>query len=180
MSVKSTKIIASHIIAFDGEEHRYLRDGELVYQGNEIAFVGKDYPGAVDQTIDARGKIVSPGLVNTHMHMRSSVLDRSFLESGGTEELGFDTLLDFIMPRARVMDSTMRSACAEYSFIEALRCGTTTCLEIGYDVGDMSHLVPKYGGRVYFAPMYWSASWHSEDGHAVDLQVAPGRWASKA
>jgi 5-methylthioadenosine/S-adenosylhomocysteine deaminase len=170
MPTASTKIIASHIIAFDGEEHRLLRDGELVYQGGEIAFVGKDYPGSVDQIIDARGKIVSPGLINTHMHMRSSVLDRSFLESGGTEELGFDTLLDFIIPRARVMDSTMRSACAEYSFIEALRSGTTTCLEIGYDIDEFRRLVPKYGSRIYFAPMYWSASWHSADGHAVDYK----------
>ncbi len=170
MSSKSTKIIASHIIAFDGDEHRYLRDGELVYRGNEIIFVGPEFRGSADQTIDAHGKILSPGFIDTHMHMRSSVLDRSFLESGGTEELGFDTLLDFIMPRARVMDATMRSACSEYSFIEALRCGTTTCLEIGYDIEDLRQLVPKYGNRVYFAPMYWSASWHSVDGHAVGYQ----------
>lgn len=167
MSAKKTKIIASHILAFDGAEHRYLRDGELVYQGNEIVFVGKDHTGPVDETIDARGKIVSPGFINTHMHMRSSVLDRSFLESGGTEDLGFDTLLDFIMPRARVMDSAMRAACVEYSLVEALRCGTTTCLEIGYDINDILHLISKYGNRIYFASMYWSASWHSPDGHAV-------------
>jgi 5-methylthioadenosine/S-adenosylhomocysteine deaminase len=167
MSARTTCIKASFIIAFDGKEHRYLKDGELVYQGAHILFVGKTYPGPVDQTIDAGGKVVSPGFINTHIHMGSSVLDRSFIEVGGTPELGYDTLIDFLMPKHRAMDADMRSICIEYSLAEVLRSGTTTCVEIGQDVRDLLRLVPKYGNRIYFAPMYGSSSWHSSDGQRV-------------
>jgi cytosine/adenosine deaminase-related metal-dependent hydrolase len=64
-----TAIIASHIIAYDGEGHRHLQDGVVVYEGNTIVYVGKAYAGEVDHTIDATGKVVTPGFINTHAHV---------------------------------------------------------------------------------------------------------------
>ena len=170
MHEKKTRIKATHIIAFDGEKHRYLKDGELVYQGEEILYVGKRYPGPVDHTIDATGKVVSPGLINTHIHMSVSVLDRSFVEMGGPVELGYDTLIDYLMPRERVMTEEMYTLCTEYSLAEVLHSGTTTCVELGYGVEDLLHLVPQYGNRIYFAPMYWSAFWYTTDGRNVKYE----------
>jgi len=46
---RTTRIKASYIIAFDGERHRYLLNGELVYQGEDIIYVGKQYEGEVDE-----------------------------------------------------------------------------------------------------------------------------------
>lgn len=163
-----TLIKASYIIAFDGAKHRYLLDGQLVYEGDTIAYVGRDYHGTVDKIIDAGNKIVSPGFVNTHIHMQESVLDRSFVEGGGSPEFGGDTLVDFLMPRSRTMDASMRRVCTEYSLAEVLRSGTTTCVELGHDVQDLVDLVPRYGNRIYFAPMFNSAAWFSPDGQSVD------------
>ena len=163
-----TLIKASFIIAFDGTRHRYLLDGQLVYEGDTILYVGKEYDGQVDDVIDAGGKIVSPGFINTHIHMQESVLDRSFVERGGSPEFGGDTLVDFLMPRSRAMESSMRRVCTEYSLAEVLRSGATTCVEMGHDIGDLIDLVPQYGNRIYFAPMFNSADWFSADGKTVD------------
>ena len=59
----TTAIRASHIIAYDGQEHRYLRGGLIVYEGNTIRHVGRTYNGPVDRTIDATDKLVTPGLL---------------------------------------------------------------------------------------------------------------------
>ena len=141
--MSKTLIKASYIIAFDGTKHRYLLDGELVYGGDSILYVGKKYEGGVDRTIDASGKILSPGFINTHIHMAHSVLDRSFIEVGGSPEFGFDTLVDFLMPRGRVMDSSMCRVCTEYSLAEVLRSGATTCVELGDDINDLLDFVPQ-------------------------------------
>ena len=170
MNEKKTRIKATHIIAYDGEKHRYLKDGEVVFQGDEILFVGKKFAGEMDSTIDASRKVVAPGFINTHIHMGGSVLDRSFIEVGGTPELGFDTLIEFLMPLAQAMDADMGTICIEYSLAEVLRSGATTCVEIGYDPDDLLRLVPQYGNRIYFAPMYWSSSWDSPDGKRVEYQ----------
>jgi 5-methylthioadenosine/S-adenosylhomocysteine deaminase len=62
------QITASHIIAFQNGGHRHLRDGVVVWEDNEIIHVGKRFDGTVDETIDAGGKIVTPGLINTLVH----------------------------------------------------------------------------------------------------------------
>jgi cytosine/adenosine deaminase-related metal-dependent hydrolase len=166
--MSKTLIKASYIITFDGTKHRYLLDGELVYEGDSILYVGKKYQGEADEIIDASNKILSPGFINTHIHMQGSVLDRSFIEVGGSPEFGFDTLMDFLMPRSRVVEPYMRRVCTEYSLAEVLRSGTTTCIELGHDIKDLLDLVPQFGNRIYFAPMFNSSSWYSPDGKNVD------------
>ena len=56
MNPHRTKIEASYIIAFDGKRHRYIKDGELVFQGSDIIYVGKKYEGETNQTIAAKNK----------------------------------------------------------------------------------------------------------------------------
>ena len=59
--------------------HVLLPRAQVVYAGNRILFVGRDYAGPVDERIDAAGKLVIPGLINHHMafgiHMQLSRLD---------------------------------------------------------------------------------------------------------
>ncbi len=56
------------------KERREIRDGALIMEDNQITWVGPsaDLPPAsqarADQVINARGKLVMPGLVNTHHH----------------------------------------------------------------------------------------------------------------
>ena len=63
-----TKIEATWIVGHDRGQHRLIRDGAVVYEGNTIVHVGKGFEGHVDTTIDARGKLVTPGFIDTHVH----------------------------------------------------------------------------------------------------------------
>jgi cytosine/adenosine deaminase-related metal-dependent hydrolase len=61
------------IFAYDGEEHRLLRDGVVVTEGNRIKHVGKSYGGPVDRWIEAPTHVVIPGMICTHTHSRASI-----------------------------------------------------------------------------------------------------------
>ena len=41
--------------------------GVVVYEGNKIVHVAKTSDGRVDTTIDAIGKLVAPGFIDTHV-----------------------------------------------------------------------------------------------------------------
>jgi len=55
-----TLIQGGYIVVFNGKSHEILKDGVVVLENNVISFVGFSYPGPVDKTIDARGKLVCP------------------------------------------------------------------------------------------------------------------------
>ena len=63
-----TLIHGGDIVAYDQGGHRLLRAGALVFEGDRITFVGRAYPGPVDQRIDSAGHLVIPGLINIHCH----------------------------------------------------------------------------------------------------------------
>ena len=170
MEKKKTRIRASHIVAFDGQEHRYLKDGEVVFEGDTIVYVGKAYTGEVDETIDAENKVVIPGLVCVHSHMAGSPMDRSFLEDCGNPRFYFSGLYDFLMVQRQAMDPEMARLCFEYSLVEQIRSGTTTVVEMGPCSPEDVELAAEYGNRVYFGPMYASAAWHTPDGKQVRYQ----------
>jgi cytosine/adenosine deaminase-related metal-dependent hydrolase len=167
MTAEKTKIKASYIIAFDGTRHRYLRDGELVFQGQDIIYIGKSYEGEVAKTIDAKGKIISPGFISTHAHLSESPMDRSFVEDVGKPQFYFSGLYEMLPTRGAAMDREMLQLCLEYSLAEILRSGTTTVVELGPFGEDLLPLIPVLGNRVYFGQFYRSGRWYTPDGKQV-------------
>lgn len=164
---RTTRIKASYIIAFDGERHRYLLNGELVYQGEDIIYVGKQYEGEVDETIEATGKVVSPGFISTHAHLFESPMDRSFVEDRGNPQFYFSGLYEYLPARAQAMDRDMLRVCLAYSLAELLRSGTTTVVEIGPFGEDLLPQIPVLGNRVYYGQVYRSGRWYTPDGKQV-------------
>jgi 5-methylthioadenosine/S-adenosylhomocysteine deaminase len=59
-----TKIMGRYVVGYENGDHVIYRDGEVVFEDETILFVGYDYPGEVDRTIDAGNVIVSPGFVD--------------------------------------------------------------------------------------------------------------------
>ena len=55
----TTLIQGGWIIGSDGNEHRLVDGGVVVFEGEKILHVGRSYSGRVDEEIDARGKIVA-------------------------------------------------------------------------------------------------------------------------
>ena len=50
-----------------------LRDGYVAVRGETIAAIGQGIPPPAQQTVDHRGKLILPGLVDGHMHTSSSL-----------------------------------------------------------------------------------------------------------
>ena len=85
--MKTTKIAhLDHVVAWDEAEQRhvYLEDADLVFKGNEIAHVGPGYTGPVDTTIDGKGMMAIPGLVNVHSHPFSEPANKGLTEEYAT------------------------------------------------------------------------------------------------
>jgi len=84
VTTRRVAIRAGFIVAFDGRAHRLLRDGVVVLEGERIVHVGRTFDGTADETIDARDRVLTPGLITTHAHIAGSPLDRSFIEGRGS------------------------------------------------------------------------------------------------
>lgn len=53
---------------------RVFESGSVAIDGNKIVSVGKEYKEKADVIIDARGKVVLPGLINAHTHLSMTLL----------------------------------------------------------------------------------------------------------
>ncbi len=58
---------AAAVVSCDATDTVY-RDADLLIEGGRILSIGKNLEGAAAETLDAAGKFVYPGLVNTHHH----------------------------------------------------------------------------------------------------------------
>src|SRR4030042_130282 len=61
---------AAVVVTMD-ENRREIEDGGVFIRGHLIEAVGRtaELPSSADQVLDLRGKVVLPGLVNTHHHL---------------------------------------------------------------------------------------------------------------
>lgn len=157
-------IHATHIIAFQDGGHRYLRDGVVVTEDDTIIHVGKTFQGEVDETLDAKGQILTPGLINTHAHLAGSPLDKSFIEDRGSRQFYLSGLFEYLPVRSGAQDEAGDRACLAYSMAELLRTGTTTICEIGHRGPEAVEEAGKVGLRLYMGLGYKSGHWYTEDG----------------
>jgi cytosine/adenosine deaminase-related metal-dependent hydrolase len=127
----SLGIKGKYIVANDGVEHRMLRDGFVVIEGNRIKHVGKSYSGTVDHWIDASEGLVIPGMINTHIHAASAPKDKSFLEDVGARALYMSSMGENLSALGRSMTKADSEVFAKYSMAECLLSGNTTIMEIG-------------------------------------------------
>src|ERR1041384_3253721 len=63
-----TLIEGGWVVAFNGTSHELYENGSVVYENDHIVHAGGPYTGTVDTRLSARGKLVSPGFINTHVH----------------------------------------------------------------------------------------------------------------
>ena len=85
--MKCIGLKASCVVGFDGTQHVLWRDGEVVFEGSRIVFVGRDYPGPVDQWIDYGNALIGPGFIDLDAlgDLDSTVLT---LDNGDERDMG--------------------------------------------------------------------------------------------
>ncbi len=161
------RINASHVIAYQGGGHHYLKNGVVVTEDDTILAVGSDFTGDVDETIDATGHLLTPGLINMHAHLAESPLDKSSVEDVGNRQFYLSGLFEYLPVRSAAMDDAAAHACLAYSMAELLRSGTTTVLEIGSYGDEAIRQAERFGIRLYVGQGFRSGRWYTDDGKQV-------------
>ena len=119
------------VVAYDGMNHRLIRDGMVVTEGQRIKYVGKNYSGSVDKWIDGSHHVVIPGMICTHTHASSAPKDKSFIDDTGAPSLYMSSLGENLSALGKSIKPEDYHVFAKYSMAELLRSGCTTMVEIG-------------------------------------------------
>ena len=154
---------ADWIVAWDQSDHRhvYLRDGDVVFEGDAIAFVGRGYAGDADEVVDGRGLCVLPGLVDIHAHPNSEPAYRGIREEHGRANMYMTGLYERSL--AYVLDEAGLLACAETAYCELLKSGVTTIADLSSSYPGWLDLLARSGLRGVVAPGYASSRWRLEN-----------------
>ncbi len=112
-----------------GAQCRVLPEHDLLLQGDRVARVAPagTLAGPFDRVIDARGKVVMPGLVNAHMHFYSTLV-RGLGKAAPSKD--FQEVLEHLwwrLDRQLTLDDVEVSA--EVILLDAIRKGTTTLVD---------------------------------------------------
>jgi 5-methylthioadenosine/S-adenosylhomocysteine deaminase len=164
---RRTLIHAGHAVVFDGRGHRLARDLPVVLEDDRILHVGPGFEGRVDERVDARDRVLTPGLISTHAHLAGSPLDRSFIEDTGRPQFFFSGLFELLPVRDGAQDEAGSRACVDFSMAELLRGGVTTVLEIGQLGEHVVERAGRFGLRVYVGLSFRSGRWLTPDGRRV-------------
>lgn len=123
-------------------EREIIKGGDVAIEGNQIAEVGKDLGESADTVIDARGKAVLPGLVNTHTHL-SMTLMRGF-----ADDLPLIKWLKHkIWPLEENLTGKEAYAGAMLGCLEMIKSGTTCFADQYFFMDKVAQAVEKSGLR---------------------------------
>ena len=170
-----TKIAATWIVGHEKGRHTLIRDGAVIFEGNRIIHVGKGFEGEVDETIEARGKLVAPGFIDTHVHSGHRASHRLITDTGRPMYYGQPFLEISVPKEGKVVTGDPRylrhgDAGSEAAFqlnalftiAELIRNGVTTFIEYGSQLRVQDALlseVTRLGSRAYLAPGYDCGRW---------------------
>lgn len=162
-----TQLKAAFVIGFDGRSHRLWRDAEVVFSGDVIEFVGRNFPGHIDVTVDYGRALISPGLIDLDAlgDLDSGVLT---VDNGDRLEMGRLWSQDYLQAGpCDAYDADEESFKARYAFAHLIRNGITTALPITsmyyrrwaehYDeFARVAAIAGELGIRAYIGPCYMS------------------------
>ena len=134
------------VVTMDGER-RVIEDGAVAIRGDSIVAVG---PGAeiaakysARQRIYARGRIVLPGLINTHGHAPMTLM-RGLADDKTLQ----DWLENYIFPaEARNVTEDYVEWGTKLALVEMIRSGTTTYVDMYYFEDAMARVTKAAGMR---------------------------------
>lgn len=145
---EQTALINGIVVCMD-RKRTVLNRGHVVFQNDLIVQITDKFEeidfNRIDQILDVSGKVVFPGLINSHMHMRPA---RALGDGFNTPDW-HDMYVDPISERMTPEDAFWG---AQLAFAELVKSGTTTCLgmtihgepefEAAVNIGIRTRLVP--------------------------------------
>lgn len=119
------------------------RKGSILIEDDEIASLNQDLNSKdADIVIDGKGKVLIPGLVNTHTHLPMALM------RGLADDLLLDTWLnDHIWPTEANLNGDYCYAGAKLACLEMIKSGTTTFNDMYFYMDHVSKAVDESGIR---------------------------------
>jgi cytosine/adenosine deaminase-related metal-dependent hydrolase len=152
---KKTVVRGGQVYDHDRDVHK-PGVADILIHGDEIIAVAPNLDASDAEVVDARNKLVIPGLINAHYHSHDTLCRGLF------EELPLEFWLLYTLPMGANRSKEELRARTLVGALESIHCGIT-CVQ------DMLGLVPlddestdvvvdayrEIGLRVVFAPMVW-------------------------
>ncbi|SVD26625.1 uncharacterized protein METZ01_LOCUS379479, partial [marine metagenome] len=141
-------IAGASVLTFD-TDREIIDDGAVAIDGERIVAVGKSkdlyvrFPGW--EVLDASGKAVMPGLINSHTHAVLLVL------RGTVEDMTGDAIFGYMTPISFAMNDDERRALARLGCLEAIRSGTTALVEPFRFLSGYAQGMVDTGMRLWFS-----------------------------
>ncbi|MDB5395754.1 MAG: amidohydrolase [Rhodospirillales bacterium] len=128
--IVDTLIAGATIVTMDAER-RVITDGAVAILGDRIVAIGKrsDVAPVVDpdETIDGRRFVMTPGFINSHVHVTETLI-KGFLP----ENLDFaEGVWRWVVPLYESHSAEEQCIAARLAALSMLRTGTTSFLEAG-------------------------------------------------
>lgn len=161
--MKRTVVRGGWVVCHPGDGHALMRDGVVVVDDGAISAVTAEYDGQADVVIDAAGKLVCPGFVDTHVHVGTRATHRLIADSGNPYFFG-QPFLHWAVTRRGVPspggDGVRLGGEADrfaslFTIAELLRNGITTFVEVGGRapmLGACAEVAAELGIRAYLGP----------------------------
>jgi cytosine/adenosine deaminase-related metal-dependent hydrolase len=128
---KKTLLRGGHVITMDPKLGEL--DGDVLIEGDRIAEVAPSIDAAADETIDVAGAIVTPGLIDCHIHLWQTPVRGVAAGCWGREYFGVVHPLS-----ARMRAEDMRVA-AYAGAVELLSYGVTSAFDFCHSVNSPEH-----------------------------------------
>jgi len=161
---------ADWIVGYDPRTggHTYIPNGDLVFSGNQVTFVGRGYGGGADTVVDGTDRMVMPGLMNLHVHCFHELHFKGFFEDLASKHLWMSQLFEYTL--LIEWDDESGKAATEVALCEMLKSGCTTVAELAVcplPDPDLLDTLVRSGMRAYVCPMVRSGEWYTDDGNDV-------------
>jgi len=158
-------LIKGGILITLDKERRIIKNGAVAIKENKIVSVGKTDEllknfSKADEVIDAKGKIIMPGLIDTHIH------HIQMLARGIADDVDLVTWIhDRILPYEAALDNEATYLSAMLTILEMIKTGTTTAIDPGgYKMENVAKALKDSGMRGLIA-------WASMDTFTEDRPI---------
>ena len=137
---------------------------DILIKNDKIAEISKEITGEnVDKIIDAEGKILLPGLINTHTHLSMTLF------RGLADDLSLDEWLnDNIWPIEANLNGDYCYIGALLGVIELIKSGTTTFSDMYFYMEDVAKAVEESGIRAVLS--YGMIDFDDEEKRKAELE----------
>lgn len=130
------------------ESNEFIEDGRIVISDDTIEAIGsKDEIEIVGDICDMHGRLVMPGLINTHTHS-PSVLFRGLADDKYLHEW----LTEHMWPAERHLNAERTYQGSRLGYLEYLLNGMTTNVDMWYFADSISKAADESGLRAVIAP----------------------------